>query len=125
MMVDVSTSGIVARTSAWESDLLPTMPPEPTPSSPTPIPTTTQSQSRSGNSGNGPPESSPGPTTSTVTGGPEPVLRPGEIVSLCFDHAGGRYQGKGKVVLMTPSGSPVVRPEGWKHDVMVSPSEIL
>jgi hypothetical protein len=48
----------------------------------------------------------------------------GDRVRLAFDYAGGRFEGHGKIVRIPPFGSPIVRPDGWDHDLWPAALEI-
>jgi hypothetical protein len=122
MTVDVSMCGIVVRTSPWESEILPTLPPETKPSSPTPIPTTIPPGSRSTNSERGRLAASHGPTTSTDT--PTNVPDVGSWVPPRFHWARGEFFGKAMIEGIDPAGIRVL-PEGWKKTILVSEQDIV
>jgi hypothetical protein len=47
-------------------------------------------------------------------------------VRLAFDYGHDKhFEGYGKVVHIFPSGSPVVRPDGWSRDIALAASDII
>lgn len=45
---------------------------------------------------------------------------------LAFSYGHGKhFEGYGKVVRVYLTGGPVVRPDGWSHDILVSASDII
>lgn len=45
---------------------------------------------------------------------------------LAFDYGHDKhFEGYGKIVRVYPTGGPIVRPDGWNHDVLISESDII
>lgn len=52
------------------------------------------------------------------------MFRPGDRVRLAFDYARGHFEGAGRVVRASENCGPIVRPDGWKHNIGVGLSDV-